>query len=75
MTELEKILKAIPYSIIISKLEDCDKMDSYVDDYLLELRTYCGKNMWRQVKDFFGNDLMELAKEAFEYSNNNLKNK
>lgn len=75
MTELENVLKAIPYSISISKLESCDKMDSNVDDYMLELKTYIGGGMWKQMKTFFGNDLLSLAKEAFEWSNNYLTKK
>lgn len=65
MTELEQLLTQIPYSFNISCLKDTDKINSEVDAYCLTTIKWEGF-AWRQIKDYFGNTLENVIKQAIQ---------
>lgn len=66
---IEELLKEIPYSVSISKVIETDKFDPAASDYGVQLLKYSG--IWRQIKDFYGNDLQALLEEALNWCNKN----
>jgi len=67
---VEEFLKEIPYSVGISKLIPKDKMIDVVDDYQIQLMRYSGGH-WIEIKDFYGNNLLELLETTLQWCNEN----